>query len=47
LVRSWCVQDFVPDFHCEGVVDLMLARPIGRRGLLFYKYLGGLWFVCS
>jgi ABC-type transport system involved in multi-copper enzyme maturation permease subunit len=36
---------FIPNMLRKGSVDLLLAKPIHRWALLFYKYLGGLTFV--
>jgi hypothetical protein len=36
---------FVPNMLRKGTVDLILAKPVTRPGLLFFKYLGGLTFL--
>jgi ABC-type transport system involved in multi-copper enzyme maturation permease subunit len=36
---------FIPNMLRKGSVDLLLAKPISRVGLLVYKFLGGLTFM--
>ncbi len=36
---------FIPNMLQKGSLDLMLARPISRSALLFYRYLGGLSYA--
>jgi len=38
-------SSFVPNMLQKGMIDLILARPLGRMRILLYKYLGGVWFV--
>jgi hypothetical protein len=45
LVGVVVTASFIPDLLRKGSIDLILAKPIRRPGLLVYKYLGGLAFV--
>jgi ABC-type transport system involved in multi-copper enzyme maturation permease subunit len=36
---------FIPEMLRKGAIDLLLAKPIGRMSLLFWKYVGGLTFM--
>jgi ABC-type transport system involved in multi-copper enzyme maturation permease subunit len=36
---------FIPNMLRKGAIDLLLAKPVRRPLLLFYKYLGGLSFM--
>ena len=45
IVAVLACAGFVPSMLQKGTLDLLLARPVGRRRLLLFKYLGGLWFV--
>lgn len=36
---------YIPNMLQKGTIDLLLAKPIGRVGLLLYKYVGGLTFM--
>jgi ABC-type transport system involved in multi-copper enzyme maturation permease subunit len=45
LVGVIVTASFIPDLLRKGAIDLILAKPIRRAGLLLYKYIGGLAFV--
>jgi hypothetical protein len=45
LVGVIVTASFIPDLLRKGAIDLILAKPIRRPGLLLYKYIGGLVFV--
>lgn len=45
LVGVIVTASFIPDMLQKGSVDLLLAKPVRRVGLLLYKYVGGLLFV--
>ncbi|MFO0809953.1 MAG: ABC transporter permease subunit [Gemmataceae bacterium] len=45
LVGVICTASFIPNMLQKGSVDLILAKPVRRVGLLIYKYIGGLIFV--
>ncbi len=36
---------YIPNMLRKGTIDLLLAKPIGRVGLLLYKYIGGMTFM--
>jgi ABC-type transport system involved in multi-copper enzyme maturation permease subunit len=36
---------FIPEMLRKGAIDLLLAKPLGRTRLLFWKYVGGLSFM--
>jgi ABC-type transport system involved in multi-copper enzyme maturation permease subunit len=36
---------FIPEMLRKGAIDLLLAKPISRFSLLFWKYVGGLSFM--
>ena len=36
---------YIPNMLRKGTIDLLLAKPVSRLGLLLYKYLGGLTFM--
>lgn len=36
---------YIPNMLRKGTIDLLLAKPVSRTGLLFYKYIGGLTFM--
>jgi ABC-type transport system involved in multi-copper enzyme maturation permease subunit len=36
---------FIPNMLRKGTIDLLLAKPVSRVGLLTYKYIGGLTFM--
>jgi ABC-2 family transporter protein len=45
LVGVIVTSSFIPNMLEKGAVELILAKPVRRPGLLVYKYLGGLVFV--
>lgn len=45
LVGIIVTASFIPDMLQKGSIDLLLAKPVRRVGLLLYKYVGGLLFV--
>lgn len=45
LVGVVVTSFFIPNMIRKGTLELLLARPIARWRLLFYKYLGGLLFA--
>lgn len=36
---------YIPNMLRKGTIDLLLAKPVSRTGLLIYKYIGGLTFM--
>ncbi|MCU0702665.1 MAG: ABC transporter permease [Fimbriiglobus sp.] len=44
LVGTIVTAGFIPNLLRKGALDLVIAKPIGRVGLLVYKYVGGLIF---
>lgn len=45
LVSVIITAGFIPNMLRKGALDLYIAKPISRVGLLVYKYIGGLIFV--
>jgi hypothetical protein len=45
LVSVVITAGFIPNMLRKGALDLYIAKPISRVGLLIYKYVGGLIFV--
>jgi ABC-type transport system involved in multi-copper enzyme maturation permease subunit len=45
IVALMVCASFVPNMLQKGTLETILARPVPRGRLLFYKYLGSLWFV--
>lgn len=45
LVSVVITAGFIPNMLRKGALDLYIAKPISRVGLLVYKYVGGLIFV--
>ncbi|HVK17311.1 MAG TPA: ABC transporter permease [Fimbriiglobus sp.] len=45
LVSVVITAGFIPNMLRKGALDLYIAKPISRVGLLIYKYIGGLIFV--
>ncbi len=45
IIAIIVTASFVPDMLQKGRVDLLLAKPLARPTILFYKYLGGLIYI--